>query len=69
MQLIYQRAAQVIVWLGRETEPEDIIGAGDALLAEASTLAGKYLEMLSEAKEGTDVLTVFLRTGDVTLAL
>lgn len=69
MHLNYQRAAQVIVWLGRETDPEDIIEAGDALITEASTLAGKLLEMLSKATEENDVLKVFLQTGDDILAL
>lgn len=69
MDLIYQRAEQVIVWLGRETEPGDTIGVGSALITAASTLTVKLLEMLSEAKEEWDVVNVLHQTGDATLAL
>ena len=69
MHVIYQRATQVLVWLGRETEPEDLIGAGDDLITAASALTVKLLEMLSEVKEEKDVLNVLHQTGDVVLAL
>ena len=69
MHFIYQRAQQVIVWLGRETEPGDAIGTGDALVTAASSLTIKLLEMLSEAKEEKDVVNVLHQTGDVILAL
>ena len=69
MHLIYQRAQQVIVWLGRETEPGDIIGAGDSLITAASTLTVQLLDMLSDTQEEMDVLNVLHQTGDVVLAL
>lgn len=68
MHLIYQRAEQVIVWLGREDEPGDM-GTGVARITAASTLIVKLLEMLSEAKEEWDVLNILDQTGDVTLAI
>lgn len=69
MHLIYRRAEQVVVWLGRETEPGDTMGVGSALSTAASALTVKLLEMLSEAKEEWDVVNVLHQTGDVSLAL